>query len=573
MSTSAAFISTDLSRLLLYSGSAPAAWIAGAGPGAHTAGATQTIEMVRTRVASAADFIAARSEGDRRLALICVDVDQALCLWLRSPSDEPASLAQAARSEAEDWGSSIPIGTMQSLRPPASNPRPGASSSLQTSPLRRWSARSLGARSSGRATANRNTTGAAAANGMTHPSDAGVVLSIPDALVRLWLDALDDQRLRAGSILTLWHALASAWTSTPTPAGAAFSPQPALRSPGPAQARDEMVAIIAVEPGRRAVWAWTRGGELIVGGQATLPKLASPSAIGSATCEIATAQPEKDISPGSSAGDQPSAPLAQAFEPVGGRIALDWLAWATRLGAPPSRIVLVGPAPDCAALRTALTSRWPTAAGATIHETSDPIGQTIRRTTEHAQSDDNPAGPRRFLVRLTNRPTRALRARYRWAAVAMGLLSLTLAALALRVQRSASELRILAGSAQDAVQTILASLDDPTLTSARNPVLVLQSKLTELRSKQGVKLPEPPRPIHTEITRALDALTQHEQARLRQLLIDSRQGSFVQLDVPDRRTGEEVTVKLEQLGGAMSWRSTRSGSDQSLRFNGVWATN
>ncbi len=519
MPSTAVFASTDLSTLRLLTDGGSLTWSAApTAPGSDSnSPADQTLEAVRARVSQAADWIAADVAAARQLSLVCLDIDQTSCLWLRSPSREEPAVIAAARAASQDWGASLQNGSFQGLWDDPAQADESTDASGQSG------AGSQSALASLRALMNRSQKRLSLAA-------QGVVISIPDAIARLWLDALDERGVRVDRVLTLWHAMAIGW-----------SPADPTRTPDP----KDITGVILLDRDRRAVWAWAREGELLAGGQIILPRAVAPR------------EGEERL-------PEPSPALAAS------RLSMDWLTWSTQLGSTPTRFVIVGP--KGAELAKALSERWPGASTASCIPSSDPIDDTVNRAEAEVRKQALDSHPRRVLVGLTHRPTRAVRARYRWFAVALVLLALSLAALAWRMQRASVDLLEMADRTRQEMRLRIESLNDPALVSTRSPLMTLESELIRLRAKETIRLPEPPRPIHTEIMRALAVLSQYDTVRLTQLNIDSRQQSQLQVIGLDRRMTEELAIKLEQLGGSLAWsRATRGGtSDQPVMFNGIW---
>jgi hypothetical protein len=178
--------------------------------------------------------------------------------------------------------------------------------------------------------------------------------------------------------------------------------------------------------------------------------------------------------------------------------------------------------------------------------------------------------PRRVLVSLTKRPTRALRAQYRWAAAALVLLAAGLGGLGWRLSASARGFAQLQASLAEEARAQVQSLGDPAMLAAPNLVMSLESRLMTLRNQKPPKPPPAPRPILEEIRRLAEVASKHEGVRLVQAQIDIRQPNSVQFSVPDRRTGEEIRLELQQGQSDLAWSETAGGSDQVVRLNGAW---
>ncbi|HBS28031.1 MAG TPA: hypothetical protein DEB06_00950, partial [Phycisphaerales bacterium] len=337
------------------------------------------------------------------------------------------------------------------------------------------------------------------------------VLSAPDAAARLFLDALDARGVRVDLVSTLWHAMAAAWCAE----------SPADGSSVAAVLRD----------GPRLVWCWGRAGGLIVGGSVAMDD----------------------------AADAPS--IDRSVH----RLALDWLSWSTHLGSPPSSIVVLGHFAD--ALSDALTQRWPDARTRALNEPA-PVATTLTRAASAPGADGG--SPARALAGLSQRPTRASRTQFRWAAAALLGVAGAIGGLAYRLSQHAGALTTISEQARADAQARLKELNDPSIERAANPVKVLESVLTQAKEKGRVKLPPKPRAMHEELERLAALLAPHEGVRLIEVTLD-RTNTSLKLKTPDRRTGEAIGVELGQLSGPVSWSvQPRLSNDQQLVLEGAW---
>ncbi|MBL8744780.1 MAG: hypothetical protein JNK58_00330 [Phycisphaerae bacterium] len=344
------------------------------------------------------------------------------------------------------------------------------------------------------------------------------VLTAPLALVRLFLDDLDARGVRVEAVSSLWHAMAAAWSTG---------------------SDREVTAVLVNEPGVRTEWCWGRGGGLIVGGT-ILDERSGEAA------------PEESV---------PSDPAERAA----GRLALDWLTWSAHLNVSPSSIVVVGEGSE--ALHAKIAERWP-AIPVRIEPVADPIAVTMNKASAAPAAE---ADPRRCLVSLTQRPTRARRSQYLWAAAALVCLAGAVAALGYRMMKASAEVRALAVQASAESRALVESLGDPSLLQSPNLVKALESKALMMRSQEPPKGPPAPKPIYEEIKRLGEVLARFEGVRMVQLSIDIRTPITLQLSVPDRRTGEEVRLALAQNPGSLKWtESPGAGTDQVVRLSGVW---
>ncbi len=226
----ACLLSADLSRVRLLSGDTDEVWSA---PAAEDPDQPAPLREI---AALAADWLDERLPG-RRIDTVCLDVDEARCVWITTPTKEPAVIAAALRQRRADWGEADVSGE---LIQPLVAADPAQASTQGGSLLQRI------APSRGQAPGRMQT---------------AAVLETPDAAVRLLLDALDVRGVRIGETSTIWHAM--------------------LRPLDPVGAADASVdaVLMADRPGR-FVWAWASGGGLVAGGVCRTPHSRVPRGAG-----------------------------------------------------------------------------------------------------------------------------------------------------------------------------------------------------------------------------------------------------------------------------------------------------
>ncbi len=227
--TTACLIATDLSELRLMAEGVDDVWRA---PEPED---PDNPPPLREVAAAAATWVTERLPG-RRLDRVVFDVDEARCLWIATPSREPAVVAAAVRRRRADWGENDASGEL--VQPLVGESARGAG--LQDMPLLRYLAPK---RESG------------------DGDGSAAVIEAPDAAMKLWLDALDARGVRVGDVASFWHMLAR-------------------RSEG---SRETLATVVGDRPGR-VVWCWSENGNLVAGGLASMPhastKEGSPDAEG-----------------------------------------------------------------------------------------------------------------------------------------------------------------------------------------------------------------------------------------------------------------------------------------------------
>src|SRR5690606_738980 len=124
-----------------------------AAPIGAAAAPSAALAAYRQRATDAAQWTASRLDASRRLSLVCLDVSEILCLFLKSPSRTGPALAAAAQTAAQDWGRALPLGNVQGLWPlreqADTSDDPAESTGTTFTRLRNALNRSVGSRSAG----------------------------------------------------------------------------------------------------------------------------------------------------------------------------------------------------------------------------------------------------------------------------------------------------------------------------------------------------------------------------------------------------------------------------------------
>jgi len=365
-------------------------------------------------------------------------------------------------------------------------------------------------------------------------SSGVAALNIPDALIRLWLDGLDRSGVRVDAVMTLWHAMAQA----EAPAGGQEGARPGMR------------AIVLVEE-ERLTWAWADGADLLTGGVVALESAPTP-------------EPSPD------SREQPVGESLSPIERASRRLSLDWLSWGSQLGASPSRAVVVGPAPGARQLRSALKLMLPDLEFVEV-ERADPAAWVISSAMDRrVWLVPSEAQSRTCLTRLTTRPTRAVRARYMWMALALGLLAAAAAGVGWRVNSLAHAWQTEAENRYS--QARQAALNRfPALQGTRNIVMALEGEYQKVATQKPFEPPPPPPPIFDEISRVLDLLGSHESVRLQRMDLEQGRGGDLQFTVPDERLGVQLLIELSPEGSPVKWeRRANNNLERQLSLVGVW---
>lgn len=454
---------------------------------------------VLQQIRGAAEWTAQRlvqGEGPRAgLRMVCLDVEGSRCEWVTLHGSDDA-LVEAAVGQAEGWGEGGSPRTLGGVWATPSRDE----STLQA--LRNIEAK----RAKGK-----------------HAEDDGTrsaALCVPDVSARHFLDALDELGIGVDRVVSLWHAAAIAWD----PAGAA--------APGQKDSSAEVVAsaspttgVILIDPAGRAVWAWSRGGELLCGGSMRL---------------------------NAETGGMPSVEAPEIS-----RLMTEWLAWAAQLGVAPSRVVCITPGLgeggagglSTAELGEMLGRMWPEAT-IDLAVNEDPLGSTLQRL---ARMDAPSAGlsrdRRHSMVALTHRPGRSHRALYVWAAAGLVALSAGVLAVSWRAWMGAKSARAQAA----AIRTEMGEKVLP-LVPPNNPIQaeiakdnpdqfmmeLVNKKRAEVAPASGV---EAPMPVLKELA-ALSFIIGNSEVEIEDINVSQFQVT-VELSVPDTQTADFVKEALD----------------------------
>lgn len=527
-------------------------------------------------------------ESATRLGVLCVDTAGAVCQWVTAPGRDATVVAAALAQDERAWPNSpvdlVPIG-----------------------------AASLQALVDGPAVRGRRV-----AAGGAPPAEKLAVLAIPDAPVRVLLDALDARGIEVERVVSLWHALALAWD--PGGPAAAWSrtgvagehvPEPghdgsrshstsARTRPGPVVADSQApTGIVLIDPAGQLVWCWSCVGGVLAGGRLRL------------------ATERRETESARRLGDETRSSPAQPGPPTGirarvtaadvGRLAAEWLAWSIQLGQAPSRLLclvpeLGGTGPPAAGEQAGTASEqrsgeaealspgtlgamlgrlWP---GATVDMVvqDDPVEATLARLARlPAQAlVGQVVGPARELAQLTRRPGRVHRAWYRWAAATLWALAVGVTAVGGRAWSGARHARAAADQARhelhQIVQRVAAPGDSVQAELARDaPRLYLEQQLARKRlALDPTGGLEPAKPILAELE-TLSWVLGTPQVRVESLQLHSTMVHML-VSVPDTATYELVMAGLEGIADPPSnveWRgvpSTPRNGRQMYVLEGRW---
>jgi hypothetical protein len=460
-------------------------------------------EWVRERLAE--------TRTPKRLDTLCLDVDGAVCAWVKGRDAD----AELIRSAVEGSGEVLSGGEEDGLDPTQT---PGIADRLPRLPLE----------------VSYDLLGDHARTGNTAPGASetrAAVLAAPDAPARLLLDRLDTLGVRVERVVTLWHALAEAWD--PAARASATDAANIVSTEHPAS------AVVAIDhTGARLIWVWSRGG--------------SPVACGS--MRLRRARPES------------REPAAEVHEHDIARLAADWLGWSAQTGVCPGRVVVVGrPAEtglSAGQIGTGLARAWPGALSDLVG-CDDAVGETLRRTL-----DTRHIGAFRP---LTERPTRAHRSAFRWTALSLVIAAVCVGVLAALLFARAGQTRSLVAQQRMARTQALTAID-PSLIMDPFADRTLDAQIAAIERRTGAVREENPRPIMGELDTisyvlAMPGVTLDE-IEVTDAIVT------VKVKVPSVREAEQLDQALRSIGGSqLQWSqwSPRSVRDQiEVTFTARW---
>lgn len=510
-------------------------------------------------IAQAAEWVAERLSHSRaggKLELVCLDVEGAACTWLTSPSAEPAVVAAVARLGTDGIGD---FGETGASAAPAPGPIEFFAGEAPESTIQPFALPAHDAPTQPQNTETKK------GKKSREPSSNGhakriAILAQTDVPARLFIDALDSEGIETLAACSLWHAMARAW-----------DPASPLREPTLREQRAEVVAdssnttaILLVDAGdgetpARAVWAWSRAGEVLAAGSARLRSRASDDG-----------------------------PTVDLRESDASRLAAEWVSWSLQLGEAPRRVIAILPERvdgDANAFGQALVRNWP---GATVDATTDPdpIGATLSRLVAAfeatAERTEDPTGGH-ALVELSSRPGRAHRRLYMWAALFVLMAAVLAGIVAWQVGQRASSARAAAADfrtkwMEDIRTHYPAAFNGPANTTA---LFNLRQEYDKRRQEAGPSKLASAAPILEELETISLILSSAEDVALESLDLVSGANVKIVVVTKDLRSAERVAYALRHIAGSrVLWdkvdpvytdtTNTKGEPATRMTFNAVW---
>ncbi|MBS0197661.1 MAG: hypothetical protein JSR77_12980 [Planctomycetes bacterium] len=490
-----------------------------------------------------AAWIAEQLAGTRNtssLSMLVLDVEGSGCSWLSAPSSDPQVLAAVARFGGASQGDSETGGgrvsaTLEYYAPTAMD------SSIQSLSMNGHAAPK-----------ERRRKGTAA-----HHTHRMPVLAMTDVPARLLIDALDGRGIPVESVASLWHALAQAWDP-------AWSATPKSDDPLTADAGAYVTGVIVADPAGRLVWAWCRGGKLLVAGSMRVRMNA-----------VAGGDP-----------NQPAASVLQFGPDESARLVAEWLAWAAQTGFAPARIVCVMPEDDggaaASAFGEALAKAWPNATiDAALH--ADPLGATLARLASRVEQTPQtaalPTGTD-SLVDLSFRRGRDHRRLFVWSAAAIAALAGALGIWAWRLGSVAKSTREAAAVTEEQWRALVKQHYPAAFTGAGVIDPIREVELEADRLGKKVKPPERlefAKPVLEELEVVSMVLGNQDYA-LESVNFDNSRAQFT-LIANSTQDAADVEDALKSIAGsAVSWAmeeprpDPRNANKVRAVFNAKWPT-
>jgi hypothetical protein len=495
------------------------------------------------------------SRGAAALDVLCLDADAAACTWTAAPSYE-RSVVEAVLRQKSSPGLDADGTQVNSIATITTVLGDRAEVGLQALMTGGEAVSGKGETGTGEGDAGgegkRTRRGGGAKKGAIEGAGVRVpVIAMPDASARVLVDELDRAGVQIGAAMSIWHAIARAWDGRASEGGDA----------GRVAAESvSTVATVIVDPaGSRVIWCWSRAGSLLAGGSLMMPTPA--------------VEPVDGESP---------APVRLGEDQVS-RLVSEFLSWSMQTGTAPARVVIVTPELDAdvpgtvtaAEFGRALTEAMP-GSGVDLAIDADPIGSTLRRVAERADSVPiDGADPRGALVALGGRPSRAHRSMYRWMAGLIAAASVCVTVAGWRLGAAADLFREEARSVRERAREVVAAVR-PTVAESPFMREDLEVEVTELRKRaMPPEAMRPAKPVLRELD-ALSLLLSMPSLTLEEINLGPANG-VVTFYVPDTALAQEIETACRDLEGlSIQWkadiRSVEGTGDKRVRcaLSGQW---
>ncbi len=467
----------------------------------------------------AADWIASQIKANSRAGLgsLVLDPDGSRCGWVVSLSTDPDAVGAIVRQAAEPISDEDAAHTVGSTPQLALNPDVLIPGGMTFQPL-----------------------GADTQHATTQQRQRLGVVAVPDATVRLLLDALDARGVDIARVVTTWHAMVEAFD---TGSGAGAGSLVASSQGTSAQ--------VMIDPrAGRLIWSWSRGRLPIAAGAFRVPH---PVPL----------------------PDDVRAVVSLGHAELG-RLASEWIGWSTQLGASPTRVHCVLPEQswdDSESLGESLSAVWP---GATtdIAFDDDPVAMVLSRYADGLGDPRVADTPHGTLEALQARPGTQHRSMYRWAAVAIALAAGAMGVAAFQVYTSAKVARAQAEEVRTAWRATAGELLPLVNDSfAAGPgwdaraVADIQEELDRRRRKVAPVRATPQKPIMQELE-TLSFVLGNPDYKLEKIEL-SETAVTITVVVPNTAAYEELVESIDRIAGSSvrEWNKTPRPVPDGIRVN------
>ena len=370
--------------------------------------------------------------------------------------------------------------------------------------------------------------------------------AVPDLATRLLLDQLDAQGVQVERVLTVWQAMALAWSVS---SSQTKSQQHGLARPNSSADPSSVVevasstttAVVVLDASsRRLLWVWTVQGEPIASGWGRLAR----------------------------DGSVPASVVS--------RLCLEWIGWGSQLGRSPGRILVVQPdamsGPGGVTPAAMIARQWPDATMDAV-SLEDPLLATIARAADRIAGDTNAPAAAGLMQELTHRPGRLDRSSRLWAGAAMLTAAVALGIAAWKLGQTSVQT---AQQAQETRQTWRerATAIDPRALEpgVLDPFMYLRDLVAQ--AQREVAPVARRRPIMRELE-SIALVIGYDNVRLQEINL-SQLTAILKVRVDTTQTYEELREAMTSIAGSelADWsatsRSVGNGPEVEATFNSLW---
>jgi hypothetical protein len=370
--------------------------------------------------------------------------------------------------------------------------------------------------------------------------------AVPDLAARLLLDQLDAQGVQVERVLTVWQAIALAWSTAPHQSKAQQSAHPrsnaSADSAGVVEVASSMTTAVVVldASSRRFLWVWTVQGEPIASGWGRLAR----------------------------DGSVPASVVS--------RLCLEWIGWGSQMGRSPGRILVVQPdamvGPGGITPAAMIARQWP---DATLDAVSleDPLLATLARAADRIAGDTNAPASAGLMQELTYRPGRLDRSSRLWVGAAMLAAAAALGIAAWKLGQASAQT---AQQAQETRQTWRerATAIDPRALEpgVLDPILYLRDQVAQ--AQRQVAPVARRRPIMRELE-SIALVIGYNNVRLQEIKL-SQVNAMLRIRVDNTQSYEELRSAMSSVAGSeladwtASSRSVGNGPEVEASFQSLW---